>query len=213
MGTYNKGILGPFSGKVGTVVGATWRGKFVLRSLPTVVSRTPTDSQALQRLKFTTISEFLTPFYPVIRKFYGNNSGVLTRVNQATSYHMKEALVYVDPNFELDYNKVVFTKGDLLGLEAPSVTDIGSETLKLEWTDNSGQGEAKETDVIIITVYEAANRLSFFSLDLGTRNASSATFTLPSYLNGMTVEVWASVASSNGKRYATSNYLGSVVVS
>jgi len=34
MGTYNKGILGAFYGKVGTVVGSTWRGKDVMRSLP-----------------------------------------------------------------------------------------------------------------------------------------------------------------------------------
>ena len=43
MGTYNKGILGPFSGKVGTVVGASWRGKDVMRSLPKKTDRTPDD--------------------------------------------------------------------------------------------------------------------------------------------------------------------------
>jgi hypothetical protein len=34
MGTFNKGILGGFSGKVGTVVGFNWRGLDVMRSLP-----------------------------------------------------------------------------------------------------------------------------------------------------------------------------------
>ena len=213
MGSYNKGILGPFSGKVGTVIGTSWRGKDVMRSLPKLKRRTPTQNQALQRLKFTTVVDFLTPFYPVLRKFYGSNSGILTRVNQATSYHMKNATVYVDPIFEMDFNRVVFTKGDLPDLESPTVSAMGNEELKLEWTDNSGQGEAKATDKVIIMVYDATNKLSFYSLDVANRSASSVNYPLPTYMNGMTVEVWASVASDDGKHYATSNYLGSVVVS
>ena len=45
MGTYNKGILGAFSGKVGPVVGATWRGKDVMRSLPKKTNRLATAFQ------------------------------------------------------------------------------------------------------------------------------------------------------------------------
>ncbi|WP_291131895.1 DUF6266 family protein [Flavobacterium sp. UBA7682] len=56
MGTYNKGILGPFSGKVGTVVGANWRGKDIMRSLPKKTNRTPTETQLLKRQLFTTVA-------------------------------------------------------------------------------------------------------------------------------------------------------------
>jgi hypothetical protein len=52
MGTYNKGILGAFSGKVGPVVGASWRGKEVMRSLPKKSGRAATSTQLLQRLKY-----------------------------------------------------------------------------------------------------------------------------------------------------------------
>ena len=34
MAEIKKGILGGFSGKVGTVVGVNWRGKDIIRSLP-----------------------------------------------------------------------------------------------------------------------------------------------------------------------------------
>ena len=34
MATFEKGILGGFSGKVGNVVGSRWRGKNIMRSLP-----------------------------------------------------------------------------------------------------------------------------------------------------------------------------------
>ena len=121
MGTYNKGILGPFSGKVGTVVGASWRGKDVMRSLPKKTDRTPTEVQMLQRLKFTTVSDFLTPMSNVISLYFGSGSGELTRRNQAMSYHMKEAVSYADPVFEILYNKVLISKGDLTGVQNPAV--------------------------------------------------------------------------------------------
>ena len=58
MGTYNKGILGAFSGKVGPVVGASWRGKEVMRSLPKKSNRVATATQLLQRQKFAMVQAF-----------------------------------------------------------------------------------------------------------------------------------------------------------
>ena len=79
MGTYNKGILGPFSGKVGTVIGVTWRGMDIMRSLPKKGNHTPTAIQLLQREKFSFVTDFLTPINPVLSRFYGANSGSKTR--------------------------------------------------------------------------------------------------------------------------------------
>jgi hypothetical protein len=42
MAKFNKGILGGFSGTVGTVVGANWRGMDVMRSRPKKSGSTPT---------------------------------------------------------------------------------------------------------------------------------------------------------------------------
>lgn len=39
MGTIKKGILGGFSGKVGTVVGGSWKGISYMRSLPQKVKK------------------------------------------------------------------------------------------------------------------------------------------------------------------------------
>ena len=37
MGKINQGILGGFSGKVGTVVGGSWKGTAYMRGLPTLI--------------------------------------------------------------------------------------------------------------------------------------------------------------------------------
>ena len=213
MGTYNKGILGPFSGKVGTVVGASWRGKDILRSLPKKGNRTPTEVQLLQRLKFQTVTDFLTPINPVLGKFYGSNSGDKTRLNQALSYHMKEAVSFVDPNFEMLYNKVQIAKGDLQGVQNPTVGAPGGDKINFSWEDNSGQGEAKPTDQLIVVLYAPTANLYFYTLAGGERSAGSANIQLPSYLNGLEVQVWITFAAADDKRYATSVYMGAVTVS
>jgi len=213
MGTYNKGILGPFSGKVGTVVGASWRGKDVMRSLPKKTDRTPTEVQMLQRLKFTTVSEFLTPISNVISLYYGSGSGELTRRNQAMSYHMKEAVNYADPIFEMVYNKVQISKGDLLGVQNPTVAASGANEIEFNWVDNAGQGSAKATDKLVVVVYAPAENLYFYSLNAATRSAQSAVLALPTFFNGLEVQSWITFAAADDKAYATSVYMGAVTVS
>ena len=212
MGTYNKGILGPFSGKVGTVVGASWRGKDVLRSLPRQGSRTPSEVQMLQRLKFLTVNQFLTPINPVLGKFYGSNNGDKTRINQAMSYHLKEAVTFIDPIFVMDYMKVQISKGDLLGVQTPTVVAVGGNEVKYSWDDNSGQGQASATDVLLVVIYAPSTNLYFYTFAAAQRSANSATIILPTFFNGVEVQSWIAFTSSDEKLYSTSVYMGAITV-
>lgn len=212
MGTYNKGILGAFSGKVGPVVGATWRGKEVMRSLPKKSNRLATTFQQQQRSKFTMTTEFLGGVQPVIKRYFGSDSGLKTRRNQAMSYLMKEAIVFNDPNYEWDYTKILISKGDLLGINNGAVTAGTVQNLDFSWIDNSGQGEALATDKLVVVVYEPTSKATVYSLNAGSRSSGNATLALPNFLSGLEVQVWATFVSSDDKLYATSLYLGAVTV-
>lgn len=212
MGTYNKGILGPFSGKVGTVIGANWRGKDVMRSLPKKSSKAPTEMQLLQRMKFTTVSNFLTPLSTVISSYFGLSGLELTRRNQAMSYHMKYAVEYVDPDFEMLYDKVLISKGDLLGIQNPAVTAVVTDKLTYTWSDNSGQGQAKATDKLVVVVYAPTEDLYYISLNAATRSEATGTVQLPAEFNGLEVLSWITFASEDNKKYATSVYMGAILV-
>jgi len=212
MGTYNKGILGAFSGKVGPVVGATWRGKEVMRSLPKKSNRVATATQELQRLKFTKVTEFLRPLSPVLKRYYGNDTGTKTRRNQAMSYHMKEAVDFVDSNFVFIYNKVQISKGDLLQLQTPNAVAGAATSIDFTWVNNAGQGQALATDRVVIAVYEPTSKTTVYTMNAGERSVGLSNFILPAYLTGTSVEVWVTVVSSDDKLYATSQYLGTIVV-
>ena len=212
MGTYNKGILGPFSGKVGTVIGSSWRGKDYMRSLPKKGNRTPTATQLLQRQRFLTVTEFLTPFHPVLRKFYGSNSGEIPRINQALSYHMKEAVNYVAPNHEMVYNKVQISLGELPPVQNPSVSSPEANTIKYGWDDNSGEGAAKATDKLVVVVYAPSANLYFYRLAAATRSDATVSITLPAYFSGLEVQSWITFAADDDNSCATSSYMSPITI-
>ena len=80
MAEIKKGILGGFSGKVGPVVGANWRGKDIIRSTPKSSSRPKTDKQILQQLKFKTTITFLHPLRNIQNRFFGTDAGAKSKV-------------------------------------------------------------------------------------------------------------------------------------
>ena len=67
MGTIKKGILGGFSGKVGTVVGSSWKGISYMRSLPLKVRNPRTLRQLDQRSKFAIALGYLKPLNGLLR--------------------------------------------------------------------------------------------------------------------------------------------------
>ena len=213
MGTYNKGIMGAFSGKVGPVVGASWRGKEVMRSLPRRSNKAASPMQTMQRLKFSSVIGFIGPIYPILSRYYGANVGEKTRVNRAMAYHIKEAMVYNDPDFEFVYNKVQISKGYLTGIQGGAIASTAANTIDFTWQDNSGQGEALATDKLVVGIYDPETKNWIYSLAVADRSATAGSLLLPPTLSGFTVEVWALFASADEKRFATSTYLGNVVVS
>jgi hypothetical protein len=212
MGTYEKGILGPFTGTVGTVVGANFRGKNIMRSRPKKSNRLPSEQQIVQRDRFTTVNHFLAPLRSLINRYYGHRQGAVSRFNQATSYHMKEAVELIDAVFEIIYNKVLFAKGDLPGMQDPVVTAQEESSINIDWKNNSGQGLAKEDDTLIAVVY--IDKLQQFKIfeGIATRDSESVHIDLPSYLKDLKVHCWATFVSDPRKLSATSTYLGEVVI-
>ena len=51
MGVIKQGILGGFSGKVGSVVGTSWKGRAVMKAMPLSVANPRTTGQVQQRTK------------------------------------------------------------------------------------------------------------------------------------------------------------------
>jgi len=212
MGRIRKGILGGFSGKVGPVVGASWRGIDILRSLPKKSKRPPTKEQLVQRVKFALASHFLKAIKPLISQFYGYNSGNKSRANRAMSYHIKDAIIGVYPDFTIDYPKVIISQGELLGPESATVIAAPNAKLNFSWQNNSGQSQAAATDNLVIVVYEKNHNTFEYRMEAAKRSATSCVMTLPAYYTGKKVQTWITFVSDDGKMAANSIYMGEILV-
>ena len=208
MALYQKGILGSFSGKVGHVIGARWRGKNVMRSLPHKSRKPASQAQLEQRAKFALVSKFFNPIKAVLNAYYGQEQGPLSRLNLAMSYHLKEAVVGTYPVYSLDFSKLIFSKGALLGFEGLNLV-LDNQELQFSWLDNSGRSNAEATDQMLLLLYnEQKNLLSFFD-GVAVRSAASFTHSLATLAVGETLHVWVALRSENAKLVSTSDYLGS----
>ena len=212
MATFEKGILGGFSGKVGNVVGSRWRGKNVMRSLPQRGNYTPTEKQEEQRLKFKTVIGFLNPLVGILSRYFGSPQGDKSRANLATSYHLKNAVLDTAEGMVMEYAKVLISKGDLRGIASGTVAAAAGRILNFGWEDNSGQGKATTTDTLLVVVYAPDLNLYFTDTSVATRDKASASVTLPEFMASFDVEVWASFTKPETDFAAMSTYMGTVTV-
>lgn len=212
MATLNKGILGGFSGKVGPVVGANWRGMDIIRSRPKSSRRTPSERQLEQQLKFKLAISFLQPIKNIQSRFFGSGSGVKSRVNMAVSYTISEAIQMVAGLPELIFNKVLITRGELTSFQNAVLTTQPGGVLHLEWEDNSTQGDAAPTDQVSIVCYCAELKNWEIYEGIVMRSDLMADVTLPAYCLGKTMEVYAFLNNEKQTAASTSLYLGQHVV-
>lgn len=212
MGTIKKGILGGFSGTVGTVVGTNWRGMDVIRSRPKSSGSNPTPLQLLQRQKFALAIKFQNALRSMQSRLYGDNSGVRSRVNLAAGYLLKEVVSEQNGQAVLVMNKVIITKGDLTGFQNLTVAATSNQKLAFDWDDNSNQMLAQSTDIFCTAVFEEEKGV--FNVQEGSekRDATQATLALPDNWSGKTIHVYAFFQNAAQNKACNSSYLGKVAV-
>jgi len=212
MATYQKGILGVFTGKVGTVIGSNWKGIDYMRSLPKKSKKVATQKQLDQRYKFALINSFFKPISTLIEMGFQKVSGNLTAMNAAISYHLKEAIAGTAPDFEIDFAKVIFSRGELLGPWLPTATAGAVAEINYAWTDNSGPSYAEVDDQVALLVYNESTKEFVFLQNAAMRADATTSLTLPATFSGATVHCWMAYFAQDGERVSTSIYLGTVTV-
>lgn len=214
MGKYKKGILGAFSGKIGTVIGSSWNGIEYMRSLPRASTKAPTDLQLIQRAKFGLVTGFLKPISSLVNLGYKSQASGMTGFNVATSDMVASAISGIYPALEIDYTKVIFSKGVLTGVYDVVTTSPAPAQVKINWADNSGSGTGAATDVAVVLIYNPAKSAFVYNLNNGAeRSEAEEIITLPAEFSGDSVQVWLAFMTPNRKTFSTSIHAGEIVVS
>ncbi len=107
MGTIKQGILGGFSGKVGTVVGSSWKGISYMRGQAQSVKNPRTAKQVAQRDKFSLSLSFIRPIQSFIQIGFKTYEHKQSAFNAAMSYTMKNVIKGTYQSFSIDYTKAM----------------------------------------------------------------------------------------------------------
>lgn len=213
MAKIRSGIFGPIHGKLGNLVGATWKNIPYLRVLPDLTNNTKlaTPAQIACREKFKFVQEWLIPFYPYVTVGFKNHAKDKTEINAAFSANYKLATVGAYPDLSIDYSKVVLSKGYLPGLfNAKAQFSVNAEELELSWVQNYNDDSSLD-DLLILTVYNRELKIVDGFVG-GVRRADlKCSLKLNPKLMGRSLDVYVGLISLNGKKVANSEYVGRVV--
>lgn len=210
MGIISKGIMGGFSGTVGTVVGSSWQGIDYIRSRPTYrKDRQFTTEQVDQQLKFGLVTRFSHSLADLLNLTYKRYSKRQTARNSAVSYLLKNAVAGSSPHFYLNYAKVLVSRGLLLGAkEARAMAGPGT-TITITWGNNAGAGGAKTNDRAIVVAYCPELEQSCYAITAARRSSGTTSLEVSGFM-GCRVHTWLSFMTENGKGMANSVYAGAL---
>ncbi len=211
MANFRKGILGGFSGKVGTVIGGNWKGIDYMRSLSSGRNSQLSPAQLAQTAKFSLAIQFVQSMSGLVKITYHNFAQKMTEFNNAVSYTLKHAITGSFPAFSISYPDVLVSRGDLPNATAPAVTASPDSIITYNWVNNSGTGIAKSTDMAILVAYEPLSNTMVYSTG-PARDALTGTLNLLAF-QGKNVQTYIGFISGNGKEVANSIYTGELLVS
>lgn len=105
-----------------------------------------TPGQVRQRTKFSITIEFLKPLTPFLRIGFQTYANKKTAFNAAMSYNVNNAVKGEHPDLELDFSKILVSRGSLLPAENAAAIASGGN-LNFTWPDKIyyGRGDVQLT--------------------------------------------------------------------
>lgn len=211
MAIQNQGILGGFSGKIGTVVGASWRDREVMKARPRFKrNRSKSESQEKQQARFKLAAEMTSRIENLIKSSFGK-ANKKTASNDAYKTILDKAITGVFPDFSIDFSKLQVARGKLTPAWNGVATSPVAGKVEFDWTDNSGVNGTSPNDKAILVVYCEELEALLFTITGPLRSAGTGELNVPLF-TGKQVHTWLSFIDDKGVQAANSHYTGVVSV-
>ncbi|UKT64069.1 DUF6266 family protein [Pedobacter mucosus] len=209
MARLRNGALGGFSGKVGSIVGYRLRNNDFIKGLPKPSTKPATLKQLASRARFKFFNEWRNPLTDFFAVTFKNQTANHSAQNAAHSCN-RDIIVGEYPNYDIDYEKVVISKGDLINVQDLSMELVQPDYLRFSWKPNY-KGKAKGTDLLAILIcYPGDNTQLFGTLNGADRAAGTYDFKIDFLEPGTRLEVYATFLSNDRSRACDSTYMGRI---
>jgi hypothetical protein len=206
MARFNQGIMGPFSGKLGTAVGASWKGINYMRALPRRRTKKRQEGEALNQNKFATVHYWLQPLLMFLRQGFKGYSPTVEGFNAAKSYNLLNAFVEKEGRYEIDPARILVSYGDLPLPENLRCELVGHE-LQVLW--DTKPGWQYNRDQVMVLAYDNKNRNYAYNRMGEFRKAGRDILELR---RPGEYHVYVAFVADDRSRQSNSRYLGTVTV-
>ncbi len=211
MGKISNGILGGFNGKVGNVVGATWKGITYMKAIQNTGNKKATEKQIIQRTKFGFAAKFLQPLYPVIQIGFKTQGVKQSAQNAAQGHMLTYAITGEYPLFDVDYENLYLAKGAIKVADSASVI-VETDHIAFNWNDTDKALEIHGKEQVLL-VGVANGYYPSYSIDEYIREDRTGNIPFPNAPSGTLVHCYLAFAETdNLKRASNSVYLGTVSI-
>lgn len=215
MAIIKQGILGGFNGKVGTVIGTTWKGRSVIRAIAQHVHNPRTEAQQAARARLALVSGFVSAVYTFVNEGFHTlaDREAITSGNVAVRQNLAQAVSGSGTSVTLDYSRALLSMGSLLNVETPSVTAAAAgHSVNVSWTNNAGvDTDVLDDDQVLLCLYNPSRQASTYDMSSATRVDQAAVVTYPALWAGDTLYLYLSTQSADKSRISNSVMVGSVV--
>lgn len=211
MAKFLNGAIGTFSGKVGSIIGSSWRSVHYIRGLSKRRTKPFSERQMAQQQRFGMMGRFLLPLKGLVEIGLANeDESRSTLFNRAMSRNM-HAVVGTYPDFNIDYSQVVFSKGSWLVPRNASVA-LSPGVVTVNWNPAVNAYSGDGDDEMYVLLYDHEQDLFYTSDTIEPRSSATVEIPLDDGMAGNSADVWAFAVSRDGKRISNTLHLGSFIL-
>src|SRR5690606_987912 len=207
------GILGPLKGKIGPIVGSSWRGIPYIKTKP-VRKKPPTEKELENRYIFAFTQKWLQPIREFLNLGFKNYSQKNYGVNAAKSFLYKYALTKDGMNSKIDPSLMQVSYGDLpmpenIQMEWEKLDENVAE-LRLTWDvpARDHKSDFSMYDQAMVVVYDPRQETEAEGILHGAfRNTGNETLIF-NYSAENEYHVWIAFLSADRERQSHNLYMG-----
>jgi hypothetical protein len=209
MARFKNGILGAFSGTVGTVVGYELNGVAIGRSKPRKKKGKPTIKELANRKKFADLQAWLKPLTAFLRVGFKDYDPNFQGFVAAKSYNSKHAVTGEYPDFLIEPELALVSFGSLTQAETAIAVSEAPYTITIKWTN----GEFQAMEKAMIVLYDIENRRALMDTSAVWRAKQSYEWVLDAGYSGKKLHVYLAFVAFDQSGRSNSQYLGEITMS
>lgn len=203
MAIIKQGILGGIQNKIGNIVGTSWKGIAVIKSLPVSVANPRTAPQVLQRDRFRfciafAVSILAEVIKPLWDRFAQRQSGYNAFVSSNINYFDDSGLISPS-QLEISRGKMGATQIDT------AIANGTSGNITITWLNDTGQGFKQATDTAYVVVRNRVSEKVFGYDTQVTRNELNLSISTDVRV-GQLCDIWLAFRRIDGTIVSDTSY-------